>query len=148
MQNFSLVIVGNSTQGLGTIRSAVSLRLPIFVLHDVHFCSSRFSRYTNIYLKLPKGTIKNLAESPESKILTESLLNLPVEYPSPLFGINEDIINYFAHNKEILKNKYFIPDNNYHLIFDKYEFNKLCPIESQISTFLVSDINLEEFIGK
>jgi predicted ATP-grasp superfamily ATP-dependent carboligase len=144
----SIVIVGNSTQGLGTIRSAVNLNLPVFVLHDLHFCSSRFSRYTDNYRKLPKGTIKSLADSPDSKVLTENLLKLPVKFPSPLFGINEDIINYFAFNKEILKEKYFIADNKYHLIFDKYEFNKQSPPENQIPTFLLRDINLDEYVGK
>ena len=119
MPKHSLVIVGNSTQGLGTIRSAVSLNLPVFVLNDVYFCSSRFSRYSGNYTKLPKGTIKNLADSSENIILTERLLNLPVSFPSPLFGINEDIINFFAHNQETLRKNYFIPDNDYHLIFDK-----------------------------
>ncbi|HSP87686.1 MAG TPA: hypothetical protein VLN45_06100 [Ignavibacteriaceae bacterium] len=144
----SLVIVGNSTQGLWTIRSAVSLKLPVFVLNDVHFCSSRFSRYTDNYIKLPKGTIKSLAESSESTNLTEALMELPVQYPSPLFGINEDIINYFAYNKEVLRKKFFIPENNYQFIFDKYEFNKLSPTENQIETLLVSNINLEEYTGK
>ncbi len=148
MPQQSLVVVGNSTQGLGTIRSAKALNLPVYVLHDIHFCSSRFSRYTDKFIKLPKGTIKNLAESSESKILTENLLNLPVNYPSPLFGINEDIINYFSKNREILKAKYFIPENQYHLIFDKFEFNKLSPQENQIPTYLVSEIEIKDFIGK
>ena len=144
----SIVIVGNSTQGLWIIRSSHNLNLKKIVLHDLHFCSSRYSKYIDNYIKLPKGTIKNLADSHESKILTENLLNLSVKFPSPLFGINEDIINYFAFNKEILKEKYFIPDNKYHLIFDKYEFNKQSLDENQIQTLLLSDVVLEEYIGK
>ncbi len=147
MEN-SLVIVGNSSQGLWTIRSAVESGLPAFVLHDVHFCSSRFSRFTDNYIKLRKGTIKNLADSPESHTLTERLLNLPVNFPSPLFGINEDIINYFVHNREKLKDKYFIPDNNYHLIFDKFNFNSLSLPENQIPTFLLNKNNLNSFREK
>lgn len=141
----SLVILGNSVQGLGTIRSVELLNIPVYVLHDVHFCSTRFSRYTTKYIKLQKNTIKNLADSSSNDFLVNKLLSLPVTYPSPLFGINEDIINFFSHNHNALSQKYFIPENNLDHIFDKYEFNKLSPENNRIETYLLSEIKLENF---
>jgi predicted ATP-grasp superfamily ATP-dependent carboligase len=145
MNKPSLVILGNSVQGLGTIRSAELLDLPVYVLHDVHFCSTRFSRYTTKYIKLPKNTIKNLADSSSNNFLVNKLLSLPIGYPSPLFGINEDIINFFSDNRNALSKKYFIPENKLDYIFDKYEFNKLSPEGNRIETYLSSEIKLENF---
>ncbi len=51
-------------------------------------------------------------------------------------GTNEDIIAYLNNNKVILKEKFFLPENNYEVIFDKYKFNQSLPIENQIETYL------------
>jgi D-aspartate ligase len=145
MNKPSLVILGNSVQGLGIIRSADFLNIPVYVLNDVHFCSSRFSRYTDNYIKLPKNSIKNLAENSSDSLITEKLMSLPITYPSPLFGINEDIINFFSENRDELSQKYFIPENNLGSIFDKFEFNRLVPETNRAETYLLSEINPPDF---
>jgi|SRR5690554_2628251 len=144
----SLVIVGNSTQGLGIIRSARPCGVPVYMLHDLNICSSRFSRYLTGFYKLSKNTIKNLASSPVNDELTTKLLSMPVEYPSVLLGINEDIINYFDANKNILKEKYKLFNNPYQIIFDKYEFNRLPDEKNSIPTFLYKDVKPDDFANK
>jgi len=139
----SLVIIGNHTQGLGIIHSAEGSKFPIFVVNDEFFSSSRFSRFLSHYIKIPQGTIKNLARTTKNVELTKILLKLPLSYPSILMGINEDIINYIYCNKNELSKKYFIPDNPYNLIFNKYEFNCLLEDENKVPTYLFKDINNE-----
>ena len=78
---------------------------------------------------------------------------MPVSYPSLILGTNEDIIAYLNNNKTVLKEKYFIPENNYEVIFDKFLFNKSLPIENQIETYLgnneaISKIGDSNFILK
>ncbi|MBK9282705.1 MAG: hypothetical protein IPM51_00085 [Sphingobacteriaceae bacterium] len=142
----SLVIIGNHTQGLGIIHSAGSCKLPIFVLNDEVFSSSRFSKYISNYIKISHGTIKNLALASKNEELTNALLSLPIGYPSILMGINEDIINYIYTNKNELSKKYYIPNNSYHLIFDKYEFNRLLEDENKVPTYLLKDIDRESYL--
>lgn len=143
----SIVIIGNHTQGLGIIRSAKECKMPIFVLNDLMFSSSRYSKYLSSYIKIPKGTIKNLAVNIENQNLMKILLNLPVKYPSLLMGVNEDIINYIFNNSIRLSEKYFIPQNAYNIIFDKYEFNNLLKEENKVPTYLLKDIDIDNYFS-
>ncbi|MFW9928797.1 MAG: hypothetical protein ACFFD1_05365 [Candidatus Thorarchaeota archaeon] len=145
MQIPSLVIIGNHTQGLGIIRSAANTGLPIFVVNDLAFSSSRFSKYISSYIRVKNGTIRSLADSVKNDEFTATLLNLPVKYPSILMGINEDIVRYLHMNRDTLSQKYFIPDNPYDIIFDKFEFNNLLEVENRIPTFLLRDIDVESY---
>ena len=146
--NPAIVILGNSAQALGIIRSAKDLNIPAIILNDVHFCSSRFSNYANKYIRLPRNTIRNLANSSSNDFLVNELLSLPVNNLTPLFGINEDIIKFFAKYRSKLSQKYFIPQNKLDHIFDKYEFNKLSPEQNRIETYLLNEINLENFVNR
>jgi predicted ATP-grasp superfamily ATP-dependent carboligase len=144
MNKPSVVIIGNHTQGLGIIRSASNYGIPVYVLNDLVISSSRYSRYVKGYYKLSRNTISNLALSPVNEELTNLLLSLPVSFPSVLMGINEDIINYISANSKTLAAKYFIPENKYHLVFDKYEFNNLLPGKNKVPTFLLKDFDLRQ----
>ena len=148
MESPALVIIGNSTQGLGIIRSASSLGVKTFMINDKFFCSSKSSKFISNYKKLKKGTIHSLANSTSSSKLTETLLNLPASFPSTLLGINEDIINYIHVNSPDLSLKYNIPTNNYSRIFDKYRFNELLPKQNQIETRLIRDVNISTLNGE
>ncbi len=48
------------------------------------------------------------------------------------------LINLYYSNKLKLKEKYYIPENGYDIIFDKFLFNKSLPSDNQIETYLGS----------
>ena len=141
----AVVIVGNHTQGLGIVRSAAATGYPIHVCYDRRISASRFSKYLSHYHLLKRGTLVNIDQQRQAEYLCERLLALPVEYPSPLFTVNEDIIRFIDRYREILSQKYYIPDFSYELVFDKYEFNSFLPENVQIPTFIVSDIDPADF---
>lgn len=140
----SLVIIGNHTQGLGIIRSAADVKIPIIVVNDLIFSTSRYSKYLTSYKRVSKGTIKSLADNFENEELLNTLLELPVDYPSILMGINEDVIKFISVNRKKLSGKYCIPDNSYQLIFDKYDFNNLLPDDNKLETYLLKDFDPEK----
>lgn len=140
----SLVILGNHTQGLGIVRSARNSRIPIYVVNDLIFSSSRYSKYISSYFKIPKNTIRNLAKSDKNEELVRTLLKLPVKYPSLIMGINEDIVRFIDTNREELSVKYFIHQNPYNIIFDKYEFNNILKEENRIPTCILTDFNINQ----
>ncbi len=137
MYKASLVVLGNGTQGLGIIRSAGEMGIPIIQINDKYFSAGRFSKYISKYIKLESNLLANISfDKNAEESLTNTILKLPVSYPSVIMGTNEDIIAYLNNNKTVLKEKYFLPENNYEVIFDKYLFNKTLPIENQIETYL------------
>jgi D-aspartate ligase len=66
-----------------------------------------------------------------------------VEYPSILFGVNEDIVTLIYRHASILKPKYFVPEVRFDKIYDKYSFNALLPDSAKICTRLCSEVDLE-----
>ena len=135
----SLIVLGNGTQGLGIIRSAGNSGMDIIQINDKLFSAARFSRYITKYIKANPNLLIDITNDlvAVDKLLN-ILLTLDTAQPSIILGTNEDINEFIFNNREILKSKYFIPENEYELIFDKYMFNNILPKENQIDTFLAS----------
>ena len=146
MNKPSVIILGNGTQGLGIVRSAANSGLPIIQINDKYISAARFSRYLSKYIKLPANFLSKINNNKNiANELTNLLSNLPVSYPSTILGINEDIIEYIYDNKSTLEKKYFIPENRFDLIFDKYLFNQSLQSDNQIETHISSKDIFEKF---
>ena len=140
MSKSSLVILGNGTQGLGIVRSAGTSNLPIIQINDKYISAARFSKFINRYIKLKPNFLSKISfDTDSANELLEILLNLSVSYPSIILGTNEDLNRFIYNNKSILKEKYFIPENEYELIFDKFLFNDKLPKENQIETYIATE---------
>ena len=133
------VIIGDHTQGLGILRSAAVAGGKVWVVNDKTLSLSRFSRYLSGYRRIRWGALSRLCQPHFSEQLLAELLALPVEYPSLLFGVNEDITHFIYTHAKLLKHKYFIPDVRLDKIYDKYVFNSLLPNGAQIDTRLCND---------
>ena len=146
MKKSALVILGNGTQGLGIVRSAGNSGIQIIQINDKHISAARFSRYLSKYIRLYSNFFREIANNPEGcSELIKILLDLNIDQPSVLLGTNEDINEFIYSNKTLLEKKYFIPANEYELIFDKFLFNRLLPLENQIETYLDSPKLFFEF---
>ena len=140
----TVVIIGDHTQGLGIVRSAAVLGGEIWVVNDKHISLARFSKYLTQYKRIPRGTLACLDQPDQSERLLQTLLELPVEYPSLLFGVNEDISRFMQQHAEVLKQQYVIPSGRVESIYDKYLFNLILAPEAGIPTRLYSDVRLDE----
>ena len=139
MKKSALVILGNGSQGLGIVRSAHSSGMQIIQINDKYISAARFSRYLSQYIKLDSNFFTKIGNDLQSsEDLISILLNLNIQYPSILMGTNEDINEFICTNKVQLSSKYFIPENEYEVIFDKFLFNNSLNKENQIETYLDS----------
>jgi predicted ATP-grasp superfamily ATP-dependent carboligase len=141
----AIVVIGNHTQGLGIVRSAAVTGYPIHVFYDRKICASRYSKYLSRFHFIKKNTLRNIDQQSQAEYLCNELLSLPVAAPSVLFGVNEDIIRFIHIYRDRLAPKYYIPDFELNLVFDKFDFNKLLPESFQIPTHIVSDIDVSDF---
>jgi hypothetical protein len=113
-------------------------------VNDAVLSLSRFSRHLSGYRRLPRGTLRQLDEAPAAERLLSALLELPVEYPSLLLGVDEDIIRFVYANRATLRRKFFVPDVRLERIYDKYAFSSLLPPDLRIDTWLGNDCSLRD----
>lgn len=139
-----VVIIGDHTQGLGIVRSAAVMGGEIWVVNDRAISLARFSKHLTGYKQIQRGALARLDQPEQAERLLRTLLELPVEYPSLLFGVNEDISHFKQTYREALKQRYVIPSGDLQKVYDKYFFNLCLPMEIQINTRLCSDVSLEE----
>jgi D-aspartate ligase len=137
------VVIGNHTQGLGIVRSAAEACDAVWVVNDGAVALSRFSRYLSGYTRLPWGTLRRLDEPESAAILLRALLDVPVGRRSVLFGVDEDITEFIHRHRDVLSDRYFIPDVPLERIYDKHAFNLLLPESARIETRLCSEVDLD-----
>jgi len=140
----TVVIIGDHTQGLGIVRSAGVMGGVIWVVNDKHISLARFSRHLTQYKRIPRGTLACLDQPEQSERLLRTLLELPVEYPTLLFGVNEDIARFKQYHAEALRRQYVIPSGEVGRVYDKYLFNLSLAPEIGIPTRLCSEVQLDE----
>jgi predicted ATP-grasp superfamily ATP-dependent carboligase len=138
------VIIGNHTQGLGILRSAAAAGGKVWVVNDKSVSLTRFSKYLTGYKRIPRGTLGNLGHDDADEALLEALLELPVEYPSLLCGVDEDIVAFIDRFRRRLAHKYAIPEVRLDTIVDKYLFNALLPESLRIWTRLCSEVDIRQ----
>jgi predicted ATP-grasp superfamily ATP-dependent carboligase len=136
------VIIGDHTQGLGIARSAAMAGAPVWIVNDKCISLARFSRYLTGYKQLRRATLSQLARTECAIHLRETLLELPVEGPAALFGVNEDITWFIHRNRAALRTKYSIPEVPFERIYDKFAFNRLLPEAVRLDTRLCSETDL------
>lgn len=142
MRDPAAVVIGNHTQGLGIVRSAAEACDTVWAVNDGALALSRFSRRLSGYKRLPWGTLRRLDEPDSAAALLRALLDLPVGYPSVLFGVDEDVTWFIHRHREALSDRYFVPDVAQQRIYDKHAFNLLLPRAAQIETRLCSETDL------
>jgi hypothetical protein len=138
------VVIGDHTHGLGIVRSAAEAGGDVWVVNDKIIGLARFSKYLSGYRRIPRDTLRQLDRGEAAEVLLNALLDLPVEYPAVLFGVNEDITKFIHLHAGALSGKYFIPDAGIKAIYDKYSFNSLVPRAAQIDTRLSSETDFSE----
>jgi D-aspartate ligase len=136
------VIIGDHTQGLGIARSAAMAGAPVWIVNDKCISLARFSRHLTGYKQLRPATLSQIAQTECAMHLRETLLELPVEGPAALFGVNEDIMWFIHRNRATLQTKYSIPEIPFERIYDKYAFNMLLPETVRLDTRLCSEIDV------
>lgn len=136
------VIIGNHTQGLGIVRSAAEACDAVWAVNDCVLTLSRFSRYLSGFKRLPPGTLRRLDEPASAAILLRALLELPVKHRAVLFGVDEDITEFIHRHRDLLMDRYFVPDVPLHRIYDKHLFNLEVPGPARIETRLCSETDL------
>ena len=87
--------------------------------------------------------LRHLGRDEVAGALVKILLELPVEYPSLLCGVNEDIISFIYRRRRLLAKRYTIPDVRFDTISDKYALNALLPEQARIDTRLCSEVDLQ-----
>jgi predicted ATP-grasp superfamily ATP-dependent carboligase len=147
------VVIGDHTHGLGIVRSAAEAGAEVWVVNDKVIGLARFSKYLSGYRRLPRDTLRELARAEAAEALLNALLDVPVEHPAALFGVNEDITRFIHLHAKVLRGKYFVPDIPLDAIYDKHSFNSVVPTAAQIDTRLCSEtdfaeIDHEQFILK
>jgi predicted ATP-grasp superfamily ATP-dependent carboligase len=133
------VIIGDHTQGLGILRSAAVTGSDVWVVNDKTLGLTRFSKYVSGYVYVGGGTLSHLSIPLFSDVLLNALLELPVQYPSVLFGVNEDITRFIDQHADKLRKKFLIPDVRFERIYDKYLFNLQLPDAARIDTRLYDE---------
>ncbi|TLY44693.1 MAG: hypothetical protein E6K61_00005, partial [Nitrospirae bacterium] len=136
MRKPATVVIGDHTQGLGILRSAAVAGGDVWVVHDRSISLARFSKYLSGYRQIGRGILSQLGQTEFAEVLLKTLLELPVEYPSLLFGVNDDIISFIYRHGKLLRQKYFVPDVRFDKIYVKYLFNSLLPDPARIDTRL------------
>ena len=142
MRKPATVVIGDHTQGLGILRSAAVAGGDVWVVHDRSISLARFSKYLSGYRQIGRGILSQLGQTEFAEVLLKTLLELPVEYPSLLFGVNDDIISFIYRHGKLLRQKYFVPDVRFDKIYDKYLFNSLLPDPACIDTRLCSETEI------
>jgi predicted ATP-grasp superfamily ATP-dependent carboligase len=137
------VVIGNHTQGLGIVRSAAEVCDTVWAVNDCALTLSRFSHHLSGFRRLPPGTLGRLEEPDCAAVLTRALLELPVEHPAVLFGVDEDITAFIHRNRDALGHRYVVPDVQLQRIYDKHAFNLELPEPARIDTRLCSETDLE-----
>ena len=137
------VVIGNHTQGLGVVRSAAETCDAVWAVNDGALALSRFSRFLSGYKRLPWGTLRRLHEPESAAILLRALMELPVGHRSVLFGVDEDITEFIHRHRDVLSERYFVPDVPLQRIYDKHAFNLLLPESARIDTRLCSEVDLD-----
>ena len=143
MRRPTAVVVGDHTQGLGIVRSAAAHGAAVWVVNDKCISLARFSRYITGYKQLRRGTLSQLARTECAIHLREALLEIPLDGPALLFGVNEDITWFIHQNRAALRAKYFIPEVRFESIYDKFAFNTLLPEAVRLDTRLCSETDLD-----
>lgn len=119
----SCLVVGNHTQGLGIIRSLGRNGIKPRVLYDKHVSMARFSRYCSSFHRVPKGVLKTIYRKDVQDTVEHIMLTLVPEGEKwVLFGVSEDITNFFYDRRESLAKKFLFPENDIACITDKYSF--------------------------
>jgi predicted ATP-grasp superfamily ATP-dependent carboligase len=139
----STVVIGDHTQGLGIVRSAAAARGDIWVVNDKRVSLARFSRFLTGYRRVPAGCLSQLDRPDVAEALAQVLLELPVDYPSLLCGVNEDIGRFIYRHRRTLGRRYAIPEVPIETIIDKYALTALVPEHARIPTRLCSDCDLD-----
>ena len=142
MRKPATVVIGDHTQGLGILRSAAVAGGDVWVVHDRSISLARFSKYLSGYRQIGRGILSQLGQTEFAEVLLKTLLELPVEYPSLLFGVNDDIISFIYRHGKLLRQKYVVPDVRFDKIYDKYLFNSLLPDSACIDTRLCSETEI------
>ncbi len=137
------VVIGDHTQGLGIVRSAAAARGDIWVVNDKRVSLARFSRFLTGYRLLPYGWLSQLDRPDVAEALVDVLLDVPVEYPSLLCGVNEDIVSFIHRHCRALRQRYAIPDVPFEAIVDKYALTTRIPEAARIRTRLCSECDLD-----
>jgi D-aspartate ligase len=145
MRRPATVIIGDHTQGLGILRSAARAGGEIWVVNDKTVSLARCSKYLTGYKRVPRGTFHQLDQRDAADGLLTILLELPVESPALLCGVNEDIVGFIYAHRAQLGHRYAIPNVRLDTIFDKYVLNTLLPESLRIDTRLCSRIDLDAF---
>src|SRR5947209_389172 len=108
MRKPATVVIGDHTQGLGILRSAAVAGGDLWVVNDKAISLARFSKYLSGYRRIGYGTLSQLGQAEFAETLLRVLLELPVEYPSLLLGVNDDIISFICRHAKLLKQKYAV----------------------------------------
>jgi predicted ATP-grasp superfamily ATP-dependent carboligase len=137
------VVIGDHTQGLGIVRSAAAARGEIWVVNDTRVSLARFSRHLTGYRRIPSGSLSQLDRPEIAEALVRTLLELPIDYPSLLCGVNEDIISFIHRYRRNLGAHYAVPNVPFDAIVDKYALNALVPERARIHTRLCSACDLD-----
>ena len=119
----SCLILGNHTQGLGIVRSLGRNGVKPHVLYDKHVSLSRFSRYCSSFNRTMRGSLSQIYRDDVRDIVQQAMLSLvPRGEKWVLFGVSEDIINFFYARQDALRCKFLFPENDIGDITDKYLF--------------------------
>ncbi len=143
MRGPATVVLGDHTQGLGIVRSAADAGGDIWVVNDKRISLARFSKHLSGYVRLPAGTLRQVGRPDADNALARALLDVPVEYPSLICGVDDDLVSFIHRFRRRLGVKYAIPDVRLDTIVDKYLFNALLPERMRIHTRLCDEVNLD-----
>ena len=117
------LIIGNHTQGLGIVRSLSDCSCERHLINDKIISISRYSRYLTMYHFIKRDILTHLYKKNNSEYLLQYISDLvPEGQKWVVFGINEDITHFLYENKQHLRTKLSIPENDVTPICDKYRF--------------------------
>ena len=145
----SCLVVGNHTQGLGIVRSLGRNGIKPHVLYDKHVSLARFSRYCSSFNLTRHGSLGRVYRNDVRDIVQRAMLSLvPEKEKWVLFGVSEDIINFFYARQDALRSKFLFPENDIADITDKYVFarrTKRAGVQSP-DTYLLSEFDSRQLI--
>lgn len=145
------LVLGNHTQGLSVVRAIGSRGIPVHVMYDKHICLSRFSNFTHAFHKIAKNTLGLIFDPANQETVLRELLALaPRDGKMVLFGVSEDMINFFYQHADSLRERYLFPENDIDSITDKYKFaagSDAAGVPSP-KTYLLSELDPAVLAGK
>jgi D-aspartate ligase len=144
ISSFAAVVIGDHTQGLGIVRSAAAARAPVWVVNDRTIALARVSRHVSGYTRLERGMLRRLGRPDVAAALVKVLLDLPVAYPSLLFGVDDEIVGFIGRNRRLLGRTFAIPDVDFEQLCDKYVFASFVPERARIVTHLFSETDARQ----